>query len=127
MRSLRLARLAPGLLVVFGGCAAPARSIAVETPPPPPPTQIAQIAATPPLLSPKPPPPSPEEIVPPPPAGSRSATWQPGHWRWTGSAGNEWEWLGGHYVDRPPDRTAWVVGQWQSVPDGWVWIEGHWR
>jgi hypothetical protein len=106
--------------------------------PPPPPTPQAEsapqlqpapapVSVAPVSTSPLPPPPSPSELVPPPPPGSSDLNWQPGHWRWTGNGDHPWLWVSGGYVQRPPDHTQWVVGQWQPVADGWTWVEGHWE
>jgi hypothetical protein len=76
--------------------------------------------------APNPPPPPMSELVPPPPASSTPTIWQPGHWRYTGAAGNPWNWQPGQYVAVPPGSTAWVPGQWQQQGNGWVWREGHW-
>jgi len=114
------------MLAAVAGCSS-------SPPPPPPPLTEAVPPPKPqaPLvaeLESPPPPPSPMEIVPPPPRGSDADTWQPGHWRRIGDASSgHWAWVSGHYVERPPGRTAWVVGQWRSGPGGWVWVEGHWE
>jgi hypothetical protein len=63
---------------------------------------------------------APEELVPPPPPNCGMVTWLPGHWRWTGIAGIEWQWERGRYVEWPPGPTASVIDQGQSAPDGWV-------
>jgi hypothetical protein len=65
--------------------------------------------------------------VPPPPFGDTLAVWQPGHWRWQGTPGNEWVWAQGTYVDRPAGQTAWVQGQWLQVGNSWQWSEAHWQ
>ena len=77
-------------------------------------------------MSPNKPPPPMSELVPPPPASATPTIWQPGHWQYTGLAGNPWSWVGGKYVTVPAGRTAWVPGQWQQQGMGWVWREGHW-
>lgn len=79
------------------------------------------------MASPQPPPPAPPEVVPPPPPSTVPLTWRPGHWRWTGVPGREWQWDAGRYVERPPGATSWVVGQWQPAPNGWIWVAGHWQ
>lgn len=77
-------------------------------------------------VAPLPPPPAHAELVPPPPSSSRTV-WQPGHWRYTGRAGNPWEWQGGSYVMVPPGANTWVPGRWAPQPSGgWAWLEGHW-
>jgi WXXGXW repeat (2 copies) len=101
---------------------------ACEAPPPPQTTRVvvqAQPAAVVPA-APMPPPPPMSELVPPPPPSATPPIWQPGHWRYTGIAGNPWSWQGGQYVALPPGVTAWVPGQWQEQGGGWVWREGHW-
>jgi hypothetical protein len=53
--------------------------------------------------------------------------WQPGHWDYTGRAGNPWAWHDGHYVPPPQGETTWVPGRWSHAPNGsWVWIDGYW-
>jgi hypothetical protein len=88
----------------------------------PPPTPAPPPAV---MVSPQPPPPPQSELVPPPP--SPDFVWQPGHWRYTGIAGRDWDWVGGVYVRRPPGQAEWELGHWQTAQNGWVWVEGHWR
>jgi hypothetical protein len=64
-------------------------------------------------------PPAPEERIPPPPS-TGAVTWLPGQWRWIGTAGTEWQWESGHYVEWPRDRTASEVGPSPSAPSDWV-------
>jgi hypothetical protein len=64
-------------------------------------------------------PPVPEERIPPPPRGG-AVTWLPGQWRWIGTAGTEWQWERGHYVEWPRDRTASEIGPSPSAPNDWV-------
>ena len=52
-----------------------------------------------------PPPPPHAELVPPPPQGVGPEVWQPGHWNYTGVAGNPWVWVGGQYVPAPAGST----------------------
>jgi hypothetical protein len=97
----------------------------------PPPPQTTQVIVQPQPTAvvpaaPMPPPPPMSELVPPPPPSATPPIWQPGHWRYTGIAGNPWRWQGGQYVALPPGVTAWVPGQWQEQGGGWVWREGHW-
>jgi hypothetical protein len=77
--------------------------------------------------APAPPPPPHSELVPPPPQGAGPVVWQPGHWEFTGIAGNEWAWQSGQYVPAPAGVTTWVPGRWMQQPNGgWSWIDGHW-
>jgi hypothetical protein len=79
------------------------------------------------MIAPAPPPPGHSELVPPPPQGSGNVAWQPGHWRYTGDAGNPWAWQSGVYVAVPPGQSVWTPGRWEPQPaGGWVWVEGHW-
>ena len=79
------------------------------------------------VVAPTPPPPPQSELVPPPPPGSGPVVWQPGHWAYTGVAGNPWSWVSGEYVMPPPGEATWIPGQWQQTPDGtWMWVTGHW-
>ena len=95
---------------------------------PPPTTQVIlqQPAAAQMTASPTAPPPAQAELVPPPPVSAVPMTWQPGHWRYTGRAGDQWSWQPGQYVIMPPGAHAWVPGQWQAQNGGFVWQEGHW-
>lgn len=120
MRSTWYVLMASPALVALSGCGSS---------PPPQTTQIilqqpAQTAT----VAPTPPPPPHSELVPPPPASSGPVVWQPGHWRYTGMAGNPWYWEGGRYVSVPPGSTTWVPGTWiQQAGSGmWTWQEGHW-
>jgi WXXGXW repeat (2 copies) len=67
--------------------------------------------------------PPPPRVETPPPAPSTLATWQPGHWFWNGT---RYDWMPGHYVDRPAQNANWMPGYWQQEPNGWTWIEGRW-
>jgi hypothetical protein len=121
MRSHRGWLVLPGLLVL-ASCGEP---------PPPQPTQVIvqpppQVQVVP-NMAPMPPPPPHAELVPPPPPGAGPVVWQPGHWSYTGFAGNPWAWDGGQYVPAPPGETTWVPGRWAQQPSGgWVWLGGHW-
>ena len=119
MRYPYRALLALPALAVISACGSsprPAIQVIVQTP-------AVQQA----LVAPGPPPPPHAELVPPPPQGAGPMVWQPGHWRFTGMAGNPWAWQPGQYMPPPPGETAWVPGQWARQPGGgWAWIEGHW-
>jgi hypothetical protein len=78
------------------------------------------------VLAPNPPPQAQVEFVPPAPPNAPYAVWQPGHWRWSGANGVQWQWVAGNYVMAPPGYHAWVPGRWQPQPSGWMWFEGHW-
>jgi hypothetical protein len=71
-------------------------------------------------------PPAPQERIPPPP-NHGTVTWQPGHWRWTGIAGIEWQWECGRYVEWPPNRAVSVTGQWHATPNGGDGIDDDWQ
>jgi len=97
-----------------------ARQASPATPPTPAPVAVA------PRTAPTRPPAVHAELVPPPPGGG-PVVWQPGHWDYTGDAGNRWAWHDGHYVPPPPGETTWVPGRWSHASNGsWVWIDGHW-
>ncbi len=117
--------MAAPLLVALAACTdvqpAPTQ-VVVQTPPAPPVAQPPSML----LMSPAPPPPARAELVPPPPQGAGNVVWQPGHWRYTGAAGNPWDWKAGEYVPAPPGRTVWTPGQWIPRNGGWMWNEGHW-
>lgn len=79
------------------------------------------------MVAPTPPPPPESELVPPPPQVSGPVVWQPGHWAYTGAAGDPWSWVSGVYVSPPPGQATWIPGQWQQAPNGtWMWVTGHW-
>lgn len=65
-----------------------------------------------------------EAPIPQGPAGY--FVWDPGHWHWTGQ---EFVWLGGHYVERPYRGSTWVPGAWaqDESKTTWIWTPGHWR
>jgi len=78
-------------------------------------------------LAPGPPPTPRAELVPPPPQGTGPVIWRPGHWVYTGIAGNEWSWQPGQYMSPPVGETTWVPGHWVQQPNGgWYWVDGHW-
>jgi hypothetical protein len=78
-------------------------------------------------MAPMPPPPAHSELVPPPPPSGVPMVWQPGHWQYTGLAGNPWYWQDGKYVAVPPGANTWVPGVWQQQANGtWMWVSGHW-
>jgi hypothetical protein len=62
------------------------------------------------------------EAVPPPP-GER-VVWRPGHWRWDGV---RYDWIPGHYVERPVVANRWIPGHWVNGPRGPFWVEAHWE
>lgn len=101
-------------------------SITTTAPQQPPQVVIQQAVPAVMPVSPGPPPAPMSELVPPPPVSSQPTVWQPGHWRYSGIAGNPWSWVSGQYVALPPGASAWVPGQWQQQAGGWVWREGHW-
>src|SRR5262245_11891857 len=67
--------------------------------------------------------PPPVQIEVPGPAPSPTHVWIGGYHRWDGRA---YVWVPGHWVVRPPRRTAWVPGHWQRDRSGWYWVEGRW-
>lgn len=101
---------------------------ACNSSPPPQTTQIIlqQPQATAPMAAPTAPPPAQAELVPPPPASSVPTVWQPGHWRYTGIAGEPWSWQSGQYVAMPMGAHTWVPGQWEAQNGAFIWQEGHW-
>jgi hypothetical protein len=78
------------------------------------------------VIAPRPPPPVRYEVAPPPPRErAEILVWDPGHWRWDG---HDWDWVPGHYVERPRHEAQWEPGHWAERPNGtWVWVAGHWR
>jgi len=71
--------------------------------------------------APYPPIPAPRVEVVPPAPGPRLA-WEPGHWRWNGSA---YLWVPGHYVEGRVG-VHWIDGHWANRAGAWVWVPGHW-
>jgi hypothetical protein len=47
-----------------------------------------------------------------------------GYHRWDGRA---YVWVPGRYEVLPRPHAVWVDGRWRSTPQGWIWVEGHWR
>jgi len=118
MHRVCLSGIAAAALLGVSACGEPApqpSQVTVTTPPPSP----AYVVTTPP-----PPPQAQVEMIPPSPGGA--AVWQPGHWRWTGIAGSQWQWQPGQYVMPPSTASHWVPGQWMQSGNGWVWVDGHW-
>ena len=89
-------------LAVLGGCvrSEPARETRVIIQQPP--QQYQQTVS----VAPGPPPPPRSELVPPPSPGMGPVVWQPGHWMFTGVAGNEWAWQPGQYTPPPQGQTT---------------------
>jgi hypothetical protein len=126
----RVARCAAVLAVLpFSACEIGPDGTTVLIPPLPPATVEAPSATieAPPTTAPAEPPTAHAEMVPRPPSGAGPVVWQPGHWDYTGMAGDPWAWHDGHYVPPPPGETTWVPGRWSQAPNGsWIWIDGHW-
>ena len=120
MRSLFAGTFAAAALLTLAACQSPEPPKTAEAAPAVTVTQATIYAA------PKPPPPAQVEFIPPRPDNAPSAVWQPGHWRWGGANGAEWQWVAGTYVVAPPGYHAWVPGRWQLQSNGWIWSEGHW-
>jgi len=123
MRSSVSACMVLPALVALAACSSP--------PPPPQTTQVIvqpqpEVAMA--TIAPMPPPPPHSELVPPPPPSGEPMVWQPGHWQYTGAAGNPWYWREGRYVTVPTGASAWVPGVWQQQVggSGWLWVAGHW-
>lgn len=109
-------RLAICLLVVPGVAPLGAPALAAS-----PSVQLAQATVE--VIAPSAPPAVREEVVPPPP--SATVTWEPGFWSWSGA---NWQWVSGHYVERPSPQAVWEPGHWtQAANNGWLWIQGRWR
>jgi len=70
-------------------------------------------------------PPAPRvEVIPEIPSDRRDVEyWQPGYWRWNGTAH---EWHEGRYVTRPRAGAVWIPGHWDRKGQGWIYVEGHW-
>lgn len=70
------------------------------------------------------PPERPVETIPPPPHEHPNWAWHDGYHRWDG---NRYVWVPGYYVEPPHAHAHWVRGYWEHRPDGYIWVEGHWR
>ncbi len=68
------------------------------------------------------PPPLQSEYVPPPP--DDTYVWQSGYWQWTGS---QYQWVPGHYAQRPYPTAMWVPDHWEQYNGGWAFVPGHWQ
>jgi len=82
-------------------------------------TQAADSGYQPPTSA--PPPPQAENIPPPP---YPTYVWQPGYWAWNGY---QYQWVPGHYQQRPSQTAVWVPDHWQQYQSGWAFIPGHWE
>jgi len=69
-----------------------------------------------------PPPPPQSENIPPPPYSTY--VWQPGYWQWNGY---QYQWVAGHYAQRPTPTAVWIPDHWQQYQSGWAFIPGHWQ
>ena len=70
-------------------------------------------------------PPAPrEEVIIDPPGPRDHWVWDPGHYRWIDS---RYDWVPGHWIERPRPRAEWVAGRWENRRGEWIFIEGHWR
>ena len=127
MRTMFAGSVAVAALAGLAACSAPEpANTAAATPPA---TTTVVTAAAPSqyvILAPSPPPKAQVEFRPPPPENAPNAVWQPGHWRWLGQSGADWQWVAGSYVIPPAGYHQWVPGQWALQTGGWAWIEGHW-
>jgi hypothetical protein len=59
-----------------------------------------------------------------PPAPSAAHVWIGGYHRWNGTA---YIWVPGRWELAPRPAAVWVPGHWVNSPEGWYWVEGHWR
>jgi len=119
----------PGLLaagLVLAAAPAFAQVQISPGPPPPPPGthEVERTTTTVTTVAPVEPPPVEAEVIPAPPAPD--LTWKPGHWAWNLDTHN-YEWVKGSYVERPAHMVKFTPGRWEHRPDGWYWIDGHWR
>lgn len=117
---MRLINASPLLLLALAGC------ISTSSAPPPTVTIVHSPSADTSQVSPTPPPAPMIEQAPPPPSTTTRTVWQPGHWRYTGIQGHEWNWENGQYAAVPSGASAWVPGQWLQQNGQWVWQPGHW-
>ena len=70
------------------------------------------------------PPPPQREIVPARPNGHSDWVWQGGYNRWDGQ---RYVWVPGAYVAPPHRGARWAPGHYRHTPNGYFWVEGHWR
>jgi len=105
--------------VVLAACVAPQPGGQVTyTPAPGPGPQLAYGDN----YAPREPPPMRNETRPRAPSG-RDAHWVDGRWRWDG---REFDWVPGHYEDRPRRGATWQPGHWERGREGWVYVQGRW-
>jgi hypothetical protein len=71
-----------------------------------------------------PPPPLRAEVVTPAPGPPEQWIWHKGHWRWIDET---YVWVPGHWVRAPHPAAVWVEPAWQQRPNGWVFVQGHWK
>jgi hypothetical protein len=64
------------------------------------------------------------EVQPAAPGPAEQFIWKPGHWRWDG---REYIWRRGEWELRPAHVVEWIAPHWEHHPDGWFFIEGHYR
>jgi|ERR1041385_232952 hypothetical protein len=50
--------------------------------------------------------------------------WIEGYHRWTGA---EYEWVPGHWEQRPRPHAKWNRGRWYHGDRGWYWVDGRWQ
>lgn len=49
--------------------------------------------------------------------------WIEGFYRWGGA---RYEWVPGHWEQRPSPKAKWHKGKWHHEDRGWRWVDGHW-
>lgn len=54
----------------------------------------------------------------------RTYVWIPGHYDYRGRA---YVWVPGRYEVPVSNYRRWEPGRWRHDPNGWYWVEGHWR
>src|SRR5262249_36177249 len=72
-------------------------------------------------MAPSGPPPDQTEAPPPPP--HETAFWKPGYWK---VKHGKWEWIPGHYIERPAPAATWVPGHYVYRSYGYVYVPGYW-
>jgi WXXGXW repeat (2 copies) len=66
------------------------------------------------------------EVIPERPPGrpAEMLIWDRGHWA---RIDGRWDWVPGHWIERPRPGAAWVAGHWNRHGREFVWVDGRWR
>jgi len=74
-------------------------------------------------LAPSPPPnPLPEVFYPS--ANPMAQVWRAGYWDYDG---RQFNWVEGHFIERPDPTAAWSPDRWERRAFGWAFVPGFWQ